>query len=249
MVSALSYAIYIVGVNRPVLKSVATLKVTFYVLLSGCCFTLSGWTSAWQSMCPINGTCGGTCSHWLFPDGDLVLCTTSAIQYIGSTPTAILGALEPVTAVFFGVMIFGETLTLRICCGILLIIIAVSLIVAGNRVAAYVVRFRKLFPRLPLKRQAAKVPTALTARAGNNRNCLWGHAYPKMRAGIYPAKQKTDPTFAVSNPDGYERKREQCSDNRNPANGSRNAPRDTPSETAAEYVGPKAYSLILRICP
>ena len=64
-----------------------------------------------------------------------------------------------------------------------------------------------------------------------------------MRAGIYPAKQKTDPTFAVSNPDGYERKREQCSDDRNPANGSRNAPRDTPSETAAEYVGPKAYSL------
>ena len=35
MVSALSYAIYIVGVNRPVLKSVATLKVTFYVLLFG----------------------------------------------------------------------------------------------------------------------------------------------------------------------------------------------------------------------
>ena len=66
MVSALSYAIYIVGVNRPVLKSVATLKVTFYVLLFGLRFTLSGWTSAWQSMCPINGTCGGTCSHWLF---------------------------------------------------------------------------------------------------------------------------------------------------------------------------------------
>ena len=35
MVSALSYAIYIVGVNRPALKSVATLKVTFYVLLFG----------------------------------------------------------------------------------------------------------------------------------------------------------------------------------------------------------------------
>ena len=35
MVSALSYAIYIVGVNRPVLKSVATLKVTFYVLRHG----------------------------------------------------------------------------------------------------------------------------------------------------------------------------------------------------------------------
>ena len=35
MASALSYAIYIVGVNRPILKDVATLKVTFYVLLFG----------------------------------------------------------------------------------------------------------------------------------------------------------------------------------------------------------------------
>lgn len=58
-------------------------------------------------MCPINGTCGELARTGCFPDGDLVLCTTSAIQYIGSTPTAILGALEPVTAVFFGVMIFG----------------------------------------------------------------------------------------------------------------------------------------------
>ena len=138
MVSALSYAIYIVGVNRPVLKSVATLKVTFYVLLFGLLLYVVRLDLA------------------VFPTAISFLCTTSAIQYIGSTPTAILGALEPVTAVFFGVMIFGETLTLRICCGILLIIIAVSLIVAGNRVAAYVVRFRKLFPRLPLKKAGRK---------------------------------------------------------------------------------------------
>ena len=35
MISALAYAIYIVGVNRPRLKSVATLTVTFYVILFG----------------------------------------------------------------------------------------------------------------------------------------------------------------------------------------------------------------------
>ena len=39
---------------------------------------------------------------------------TKAIHYIGSTPTAILGALAPVTALFFGVLIFGEQLTPRI---------------------------------------------------------------------------------------------------------------------------------------
>ena len=33
--SALSYALYIVGINRKVLQNVATLKVTFYILLSG----------------------------------------------------------------------------------------------------------------------------------------------------------------------------------------------------------------------
>lgn len=154
MVSALSYAIYIVGVNRPILKSVATLKVTFYVLLFG----------LFLFFVRLNfGTAVNVPDKWylwgnlfalaLFPTAISFLCTTSAIQYIGSTPTAILGALEPVTAVFFGVVIFGEALTPRICCGILLIILAVSLIVAGNRISGYLVRFRKLFPRIPLTKR------------------------------------------------------------------------------------------------
>lgn len=157
MVSALSYAIYIVGVNRPVLKSVATLKVTFYVLLFGLLLYVVRLDFGMAVHVPDKWYLwGNLLALAVFPTAISFLCTTSAIQYIGSTPTAILGALEPVTAVFFGVMIFGETLTLRICCGILLIIIAVSLIVAGNRVAAYVVRFRKLFPRLPLKKAGRK---------------------------------------------------------------------------------------------
>ncbi len=87
----------------------------------------------------------------IFPTAISFLCTTQAVQYIGSTPTAILGALEPVTAVFFGVTIFGESLTLRLCCGIVLIILAVTFIIAGSNITTHLVRFRKLFPRLPLK--------------------------------------------------------------------------------------------------
>jgi drug/metabolite transporter (DMT)-like permease len=45
-----------------------------------------------------------------------------AVKIIGSTPTAILGALEPVTAVAIGVTVFGETLTTRIIAGIALIL-------------------------------------------------------------------------------------------------------------------------------
>ena len=45
-----------------------------------------------------------------------------AVKIIGSTPTAILGALEPVTAVTIGVLVFGEVLTGRLIAGILLIL-------------------------------------------------------------------------------------------------------------------------------
>ena len=46
-----------------------------------------------------------------------------------STPTAIMGALEPLTAVAIGALVFGETLTFRLAVGIVLILSAVMLIV------------------------------------------------------------------------------------------------------------------------
>ena len=147
-----SYAIYIVGVNRPILKDVATLKVTFYVLLFGLSLFLVR-VDFGQSLHIVDKwyLWGNLLALALFPTAISFLCTTQAIQDIGSTPTAILGALEPVTAVFFGVTIFGESLTLRLTCGIILIILAVTLIIAGGNITTHLVRFRKLFPRLPLK--------------------------------------------------------------------------------------------------
>ena len=53
-----------------------------------------------------------------------------AVKSIGSTPTAILGALEPVTAVSIGVLVFGEILTGRLVVGITLILGSVVLIAA-----------------------------------------------------------------------------------------------------------------------
>lgn len=155
MVSALSYAIYIVGVNRPRLQNVATLKVTFYVLLFGLSLFLVR-VDFGQSLHVVDKwyLWGNLIALAVFPTAISFFCTTQAIQYIGSTPTAILGALEPVTAVFFGVMVFGEALTPRLGCGILLIILAVTFIIAGSNITTYLVRFRKLFPRLPIKRKS-----------------------------------------------------------------------------------------------
>lgn len=154
MVSALSYAIYIISVNRPILKDIATLKLTFYVLLFGVSLFFVR-VDFGQSLCvpPAWYLWGNLVALAVFPTAISFFCTTLSIQYIGSTPTAILGALEPLTAVFFGVTVFGEVLTFRLGCGIVLIILAVTLIVAGNSITPYLIRFRKLFPKLPFRKQ------------------------------------------------------------------------------------------------
>ncbi len=154
VISALSYAIYIVAVNRPLLKDIATLKLTFYVLLFGMTLFLVR-VDFGMSLRVVDTwyLWGNLIALAIFPTAVSFLCTTQAIQYIGSTPTAILGALEPLTAVFFGVTVFGESFTMRLACGILMIVSAVTLIIAGSNVTVYLVRFRKLFPKLPVKKK------------------------------------------------------------------------------------------------
>lgn len=157
--SSLSYAIYIVGVNQTTLKDVATLKVTFYVLLFGLSLFAARLLYAGTVSTPSQWYLwGNLLALAVFPTAISFLCTTSAIQYIGSTPTAILGALEPVTAILFGITVFGETLTVRESFGLVLIIVAVTLVIAGGNITSHLVRFRKLFPRLPIggKRKGRK---------------------------------------------------------------------------------------------
>ena len=68
----------------------------------------------------------------LIPTVVSLVLMTVAVHAIGSTPTAVMGALEPLTAVVIGVTIFGELFTARLAAGIGLILLAVTLIVAGK---------------------------------------------------------------------------------------------------------------------
>ncbi len=157
MVSSLTYAGYIIGVNRPGLREVPTIKLVFYALIVG--VAVFG-----MKILLTPGATFSTPVHWymwgnivalaILPTAVSFLCTSAAITYIGSTPTAILGALEPATAVVIGVTVFGEQLTARDWTGLVLIIFAVSLVVAGGKITSYLVRFRKLFPRIRRRYQA-----------------------------------------------------------------------------------------------
>lgn len=153
--SALTYAVYIVAVNKTSLAKVATLTVTFYVLLFGLSLFLVRLLASEQPLFPtlpdwkLWGCVAGLA---IFPTALSFGCTNGAIQSIGSTPTAILGAFEPVTAVIIGVFAFGEVLTPRIICGLVMIIVAVILVIAGPGIATPLTHVRKMFPRLHRRR-------------------------------------------------------------------------------------------------
>ena len=152
--SALAYAIYIVGVNRSSLKNLPTEKLTFYSLLFGSLVyvvRLRGGADLQAVPSPLMWI--NAVSLALFPTIVSLVTMAGAIRRIGSTPTAILGALEPVTALFFGVVVFGEQFTLRIGVGVSLILVAVTLIIAGKsiRIPTSVTHLARWMarPRLP----------------------------------------------------------------------------------------------------
>ena len=147
--SALSYSIYIVFVNKSRINKMATIKVTLYVLCVG------WFIFAIKSLISGGLTTPPTEKWWLwanilalsiFPTVISLICTTEAIQYIGSTPTAILGVLEPVTAVFFGIVVFHEVITTRILIGLILVITSVTFVIAGDKLGKILLRLRKMFP-------------------------------------------------------------------------------------------------------
>jgi drug/metabolite transporter (DMT)-like permease len=79
---------------------------------------------------------GWTCAFCLalFPTIVSLVTMTISIRNIGSTSAAILGALEPITALLVGTLVFGEKLTPRICLGICLVLTAVTLLIAGKKI-------------------------------------------------------------------------------------------------------------------
>lgn len=148
--SALSYAIYIVYINKSKIKGMATIKVTMFVLIVGWLIFAVRALITGELNVPSSEQWylwGNILALAIFPTIISLICTTEAIQCIGSTPTAILGVLEPVTAVFFGVMIFGEVLTPRIILGLVLVIGSVTLVVAEGELGKIILRLRKMFPK------------------------------------------------------------------------------------------------------
>ena len=135
--AALAYAAYIIIVNKSRVRSLRGSKVAFWSLASGALifFARTGFGSHLQAI-PSADAWGLVLLLAIVPT--VVSCTSLvvSVRYIGSTATSILGALEPVTAVVCGTLVFAEPMTLRIFAAIVMIIGAVTLLVTADSVSA-----------------------------------------------------------------------------------------------------------------
>ena len=133
LVSALTYALYIIVVDKSPLQ-MSSFKINFYVLLyCAAGMAIFALLSGQPLMLPPTPTAWLWVS-WLaiVPAIMALVMMVYAAKYIGSTPTAILGALEPTTAVLIGVLVFAEPFSLCLLLGILLVLASVSIVVLAK---------------------------------------------------------------------------------------------------------------------
>lgn len=134
-ISVIAYGTYIVGVRKTKVQEMPSLPLTVYVMGFGAVsFTVLGMIFGGVRLVPLSDG-----FLWANILGIALLGTAvsnitlvAAIKRIGPTLSAILGALEPLTAVVIGVLALSEAFTLRTAAGIILIIIAVTAVVLSE---------------------------------------------------------------------------------------------------------------------
>ena len=135
LITVVTYATYIVGVNRSSVSKMEGRKMTFYVLL---CTAILFYINL---LARNNGTIDPIpdASAWvrllllaLVPTLLSDLALIYAIQLVGSTTTAILGCMEPLTAVVIGIACFDERFSTMQAAGVVVVLAAVTLVIMAE---------------------------------------------------------------------------------------------------------------------
>lgn len=147
LLSAVGYALYIITVNKSRVRMMSGRKLTFYVfVVSTLLFALKATTN--QGIQPIPDTMSlvNLILLAIVPTVISNITLIQAVHSIGGTLTAVLGAMEPVTAVGVGVLVFGEPFTANLALGIGLIILAVTIIILSKSIQKALREIRRALP-------------------------------------------------------------------------------------------------------
>lgn len=147
LATVVAYATYIVGMNRSRIARLDSLKATFYILLSGAIVFLINLAIKGDLPDPMPNldTTIDVLMVAFLPTLVSDLTLILAIRYIGSTTTAILGCMEPLTAVCMGVLFLGEHLQPMQIGGIVVVLSAVCIVISGSYIRKWMRDIRLLF--------------------------------------------------------------------------------------------------------
>lgn len=142
--SALANAVYISAIHVSRLNYLSGLSLTFYVMAFSAFYTFvnAQFTGTFQTI-----SSGSELVQLLMLS--LVTAVLSnltlilAVKRIGSTLTSVLGAMEPMTAVCVGIIVFHEPFTLHIMGGVVLIVTAMLSVMLGPQLLAFSKRWRR----------------------------------------------------------------------------------------------------------
>ena len=133
LLGALMYALYMIIVNKTKIKA-SGVKVSFYSMVFASLFFLVKTLVLGNSVVIPSLEIGTHLALFsLITTALSVVSLVYAIKYIGSTPTAIMGSVEPVVAVMISVGLFDETLTFSLIAGVIIIISGVLIDVVFNK--------------------------------------------------------------------------------------------------------------------
>ncbi|MEG1586792.1 MAG: DMT family transporter [Bacteroidales bacterium] len=134
LLTVFTYALYIVGINKSCISKMEGLKMTFYVLFASAMVFLANLFFKGEGLdTPSDLTTGiNLLLLALIPTLVSDLTLILAIQHVGSTTTAILGCMEPLTAVALGVVFLNEFFGTDQVAGVLIILLAVLMIILDS---------------------------------------------------------------------------------------------------------------------
>ena len=137
LLSGLCNAIYIVGIHVGRVRGLSGVCMTFYLLLFGALYTGINTVAtgtfrllvSWEElgMAVLLALITAVLSN---------LTLVLAVQRIGSTLTSVLGVMEPLTAVFVGILVFGEPFTPALVAGVALVAAAVLVVMLARQIRA-----------------------------------------------------------------------------------------------------------------
>lgn len=135
LITVITYACYIVGVNASRVSRIDSVVLTFYVLLSGSVMLcVNALCTTGIEAIPDSNALMNIALLAIFPTVLSNFTLVLAVKNIGSTMTSILGSMEPMTAIVVGALYFDERFDALGVAGLLLVIISVIIVITqGSR--------------------------------------------------------------------------------------------------------------------